>query len=67
MAQNEQLNKETAKALVGYYSWHKDELLKLYNAMGQTHETDLSKLHIEVEGDRAYVWVEGLHKYFIQL
>ena len=52
MTQNTQLNKETAKALVGYYSWHMDELLKLYNAMGQTHETDS---------------VDGFHKYFIQL
>lgn len=67
MTQNTQLNKETAKALVGYYSWHMDELLKLYNAMGQTHETDSSKLHLEVEEDRACFWVDGFHKYFIQL
>jgi len=28
MTQNEQLNRETAKALMGYYSWHMDELLE---------------------------------------
>lgn len=26
-----------------------DELLELYNAMGQTHEKDLSKLHLKIE------------------
>ena len=34
MTQDENLCKETAKALIGYYSWHLDELLELYNAMG---------------------------------
>ena len=44
MTQDEKIYKETAKALIGYYSWHMDELLELYNAMGQTHEKDLSCL-----------------------
>ena len=48
MTQDENLCKETAKALIGYYSWHLDELLELYNAMGQTHEKDLSKLHLKI-------------------
>lgn len=34
MTQDEKIYKETAKALIGYYSWHMDELLELYNAMG---------------------------------
>ena len=67
MTQTEQLNKEMAKALMEYYSWHMDELLKLYNAMGQTNEQDASKLHLEIDGDRVYFWVEGLHIYFIKL
>lgn len=43
------------------------ELLELYNAMGQTHEKDLSKLHLKIEGDGAYIWMDGLHTYFIKL
>ena len=49
MTQDEKIYKEAAKALIGYYSWHMDELLELYNAMGQTHEKDLSKLHLKIE------------------
>ena len=48
MTQDEKIYKEAAKALIGYYSWHMDELLELYNAMGQTHEKDLSKLHLKI-------------------
>ena len=44
MTQDEKIYKEAAKALIGYYSWHLDELLELYNAMGAGHEKDLSKL-----------------------
>ena len=58
MTQDEKIYKETAKALIGYYSWHMDELLELYNAMGQTHEKDLSKLHLKIEGDGAYIWMD---------
>ena len=58
MTQDENLCKETAKALIGYYSWHLDELLELYNAMGQTHEKDLSKLHLKIESDGAYIWMD---------
>ena len=46
---------------------HMDELLELYNAMGQTHEKDLSKLHLKIEGDGTYIWMDGLHTYFIKL
>ena len=82
MTQDEKIYKETAKALIGYYSWHMDELLELYNAMGfppdyiidrdynamgQTHEKDLSKIHLKIEGDGAYIWMDGLHTYFIKL
>ena len=67
MTQYEKIYKEAAKALIGYYSWHMDELLELYNAMGQTHEKDLSKLHLKIEGDGAYIWMDGLHTYFIKL
>ena len=67
MTQDEKIYKEAAKALIGYYSWHMDELLKLYNAMGQMNEQDASKLHLEIDGDRVYFWVEGLHIYFIKL
>ena len=67
MTQDENLCKETAKALIGYYSWHLDELLELYNAMGQTHEKDLSKLHLKIDSDVAYIWMDGLHTYFIKL
>lgn len=67
MTQDEKIYKETAKALIGYYSWHMDELLELYNAMGQTHEKNLSKLHLKIEGDGAYIWMDGLHNYFIKL
>lgn len=67
MMQDENLCKETAKALIEYYSWHADELLELYNAMGQTHEKDLSKLHLKIESDGAYIWMDGLHTYFIKL
>ena len=49
MTQDEKIYKEAAKALIGYYSWHMDELLELYNAMGQTHEKDLSKLHLKID------------------
>ena len=55
MTQDEKIYKEAAKALIGYYSWHMDELLELYNAMGQMHEKDLSKLHLKIEGDGAYI------------
>ena len=58
MTQDEKIYKEAAKALIGYYSWHMDELLELYNAMGQTHEKDLSKLHLKIEGDGAYIWMD---------
>ena len=34
MTQDEKIYKEAAKSLIGYYSWHMDELLELYNAMG---------------------------------
>ena len=54
--------KETAKALIGYYSWHMDELLELYNAMGQTHEKDLSKLHLKIEGDGC-IYLDGWTSY----
>ena len=67
MTQDEKIYKEAATALIGYYSWHMDELLELYNAMGQTHEKDLSKLHLKIEGDGAYIWMDGLHTYFIKL
>ena len=60
MTQDEKIYKEAAKALM-------DELLELYNAMGQTHEKDLSKLHLKIEGDGAYIWMDGLHTYFIKL
>ena len=45
----------------------KKYIKKLYNAMGQTHEKDLSKLHLKIEGDGAYIWMDGLHTYFIKL
>ena len=61
MTQDEKIYKETAKALIGYYSWHMDELLELYN------EKDLSKIHLKIEGDGAYIWMDGLHTYFIKL
>ena len=55
MTQDEKIYKETAKALIGYYSWHMDELLELYNAMGQTHEKDLSKIHLKIGRWRIYL------------
>ena len=67
MTQDENLCKETAKALIGYYSWHLDELLELYNAMGQTHEKDLSNLHLKTERAGAYIWQDRLHTHFIKL
>ena len=67
MTQEEKIYKETAKALIGYYSWHMDELLELCNTMRQTHETDLSKLHLKIAGDGAYIWMDGLHTYFTKL
>ena len=54
MTQDEKIYKEAAKALIGYYSWHMDELLELYNAMG-------------FPPDGAYIWMDGLHTYFIKL
>ena len=53
MTQDEKIYKEAAKALIGYYSWHMDELLELYNAMGQTHEKDLS---IYLDGWTSYLF-----------
>ena len=69
MTQDENLCKETAKALIGYYSWHLDELLELYNAMGQTHEKDLSKLHLKIESDGAYLdgWTSYLFHQTVRL
>ena len=34
MTQDENLCKETAKALIGYYSWHLDELLRALQCDG---------------------------------
>lgn len=67
MTQNEQLNRETAKALMGYYSWHMDELLELCNAAGGTNETDVSKVHLEMGDGYARFGIEGLHTYFMKL
>ena len=52
MTQDEKIYKETAKALIGYYSWHMDELLELYNAMGQTHEKDYPAPHPGPSGEQ---------------
>ena len=62
MTQDEKIYKEAAKALIGYYSWHMDELLELYNAMGQTHEKDLSKLHLTDRG-RWRIYLDGWTSY----
>ncbi len=67
MTQNKQINTEAAKALIGYYSWHMDELLGFCNAAGGTNETDVSKVHLEIGDGYVYFGINGFHTYFMKL
>lgn len=55
------------KKLVEYYSWHMDELLKLYNAMAGTDFGDTALLHLEIEEEEARIWVDGGESFALKL
>lgn len=61
-----QKNKMMLK-LMKYYSWHMDELLKLYNAISDSKEDDISKLILDIDEKYIRFGIEGVHIYFTNL
>lgn len=53
--------------LFGYYSWHMDELLTLYNALAGTDYRETDKLHLEQDKQAVYFWIEGGRTFYLPM